>query len=129
MLKNFGIKSKNVAIVYLSMLASGMLFFLPIRTLYLEANLFSITNVSIIFAVEAIGIAIFEMPTGAIADLFGRKKTLVLSNLIHLLSLLILYIGGSMPMFIFYAIIHSFARSLSSGTEEALIYDTLKKQK
>ncbi len=122
----FGVKSKNIIIVYSSMLMSGLLFFLPVLAIYFEKNLFSVTNVAIIFAVEAIAITVFEMPTGAIADLFGRKRTIIFANMIRLLALVFLYIGGSMTMFIIYAIINSFARSLNSGTDNALIYDTLK---
>ena len=128
MFNKLGIKSKNIAVIYSSMLIGGLLFFLPILALYFEKNLFSVTNVAIIFAVEAIAFAVFEMPTGAIADLFGRKKTIISANIISILALVFLYIGGSMIMFILYAIINSFARSLTSGTDSALIYDTLKEE-
>ncbi len=123
------IKSKNIVLLYSSTLIGGLLFFLPVLALYFEKSLFSVTNVAIIFAVEAMAFAVFEMPTGAIADLFGRKKAIISANFIHLLSLVFLYIGESMVMFIFYAIINSFARSLMSGTDSAMIYDTLKDEK
>ncbi len=129
MFNKANIKSKNIIFIYISMLFGGLLFFLPILALYFEKNLFSITNVAIIFAVEAIAFTVFEMPTGAIADLFGRKRTIIFANIISLLALVFLYIGGSMIMFILYAIINSLARSLSSGTDSALIYDTLKEEK
>ena len=41
----------------------GFLFFLPVLALYFEQSLFSIKNVAIIFAIEAISVAIFEIPT------------------------------------------------------------------
>lgn len=127
--KDYDFKSKNIVLSFYSMLIGGILFFLPILALYYEESLFNVTNVAIIFAIEAIGFAIFEIPTGAIADLFGRKKTLILANLTSLFALGFLYVGGSMLMFILYAFINSFARSLSSGTDTALIYDTLKEEK
>lgn len=125
---NFGLKSKNIQIVYSSSIIGGLLFFLPILALYYERSLFSVTNVAIIFSIEAIASAIFEMPTGAIADLFGRKRTIILANITSLVALVFLYIGGDMIIFILYAIINSLARSLSSGTDSALIYDTLKQE-
>ena len=73
---NFGIKSKNIRLMYASTFISGMLFFLPILALYFEKNLFTITNVALIFSIEAIAVTLLEVPTGAIADLFGRKKHL-----------------------------------------------------
>jgi len=114
--------------MYITSIVGGMLFFLPIIALYLEKSLFNITNVAIIFGIEAIALAIFEIPTGAIADLFGRKRTIVLAYLITIFAMVFLYIGGSMLMFILFAILNSLARSLHSGSDSALIYDTLNEE-
>jgi len=120
------LKSKNIILMYMIQLIGGLLFFLPIIALYLEKSLFSVTNVAIIFAVEAIGMVIFEVPTGSIADLFGRKKSLILANISALIGFTFLYIGGNMPMFILFAIFNALAHSLASGADQAMIYDTLK---
>jgi MFS family permease len=45
-----------------------------------------------------------------------------------IIAISFLYIGGSMTMFILYAVLNAFARGLSSGTDSALIYDTLKEE-
>ena len=119
-------KSKNIKLMYWIQVIGGLMFFLPIIALYLEQGLFTITNVAIVFAVEAIAMALFEVPTGAIADLFGRKRTITLASVFVLGGLVFLYIGGSMFFFILFALFNAFGRSLSSGTENALIYDTLK---
>lgn len=123
-----GLRSKNIFLVYASLIVGGMLFFLPILALYFEESLFTATNVALIFSIEAIAMVIFEVPTGAVADLFGRKKTLVLANFVVLLAVTFLYIGGSMLMFILFAIFNSFARALASGTYNAFLYDTLKEE-
>lgn len=126
MLKKMGIKSRNIPIIFLTEVIGGMLFFLPILALYFEKSLFSVTNVAIIFAVEAICIALFEIPTGAITDLFGRKKSIILAHIFILAALVFLAIGGSMIVFIVYAILIAFTQSLTSGTYSAFVYDTLK---
>lgn len=127
-LKKAGIKSKNIPLMYANTIIGGMLFFLPILALYFEESLFSATNVAIIFAVEAFCMVLFEVPTGAIADLFGRKKTIVFSHLFDLIALIFLAVGGSMAMFICFGIFSALSRSLLSGTETAIIYDTLKEE-
>ena len=91
--------------------------------------LFSITNVALIFAIEAIAMVIFEIPTGAVADLFGRKKTIFVAHTFAMLGIYVLYIGGSIQVFTIAVLIIALARSLSSGTSNALIYDTLKEEK
>ena len=95
-LDKYNLKSKNILLMYVIHVISGLMFFIPIIALYLEKDLFTITNVAIIFAVEAIAMTIFEMPTGAIADLFGRKKTLIFSSIICLLGLVFLYIHSKL---------------------------------
>ncbi len=126
MIKKMGIKSRNIPIIFMTEIIGGLLFFLPILALYFEKSLFSVTNVAIIFAVEAICIALFEIPTGAITDLFGRKKSIILAHIFMLVALAFLAIGGSMIIFIIYAILSAFAQSLTSGTYSAFVYDTLK---
>ena len=128
-INKLGLNSRNIFLVYASSIAGGMLFFLPILALYFEESLFTATNVALIFAIEALAMVIFEIPTGAIADLFGRKKTLVMANFVVLIAVLFLYIGGSMLMFVLFAIFNSFARALASGTYSAFLYDTLKEEK
>lgn len=111
--------------MYAITVSGGGLFFLPVLALYFEKELFTATNVAIIFAIEAFASVLFEVPTGAIADLFGRKRTIIAAHIVTLCALVFLYIGGSMLMFIVYAILNAFARSLTSGTDNAIIYDSL----
>jgi MFS family permease len=123
------LKSRNIDIIFIKSLIGGLMFFLPILALYYEKTLFSLINVAIILAVNEICLVIFEVPTGSIADLFGRRKTIIVSRILKLFALIFLFIGGNMFMFIIYAIINSLAKSLNSGTGEALLYDTLKNEK
>jgi len=114
--------------MYATTVIGGMLFFLPVIALYYEETLFSVTNVALIFAIEYFASVIFEVPTGAIADLFGRRKTIILDHIITLIALVFLFIGGSMTMFILYAVFNALAMSLNSGTDSAIIYDSLKEE-
>jgi len=123
---DFGIKSRNLKVLFLSFFLAGTLFFLPIIALYFKESLFTLTNVAIIFSVLATSTMIFEVPSGVISDLFGRRNTMIASYLILLLSIFFLYFGSNMLMFCIFAVLKALSRSLSSGTDKALIYDTLK---
>ncbi|MBT3406263.1 MFS transporter [Candidatus Woesearchaeota archaeon] len=127
--RKFKIKSRNIALVGIIEFIIGFTFFIPILALYIEKELFSVTNVALIFTVQAITAAILEIPTGAIADLFGRKKTYLLANLIFTSGIVFLYIGGSMAMFVIFAILTAAGAALVSGTDSSIIYDTLKQEK
>ncbi|MBU0459367.1 MAG: MFS transporter [Nanoarchaeota archaeon] len=125
----YKIKSKNIEIMALVHLIWGLLFFLPILALYMEEHLFSVMNVALIFAISSVATIIFEIPTGAISDLFGRKNTYLAAGFFAVISIVFLYIGGEMIFFVLYAIFNALGRSLASGTDEAIIYDTLAEEK
>jgi MFS family permease len=117
--------SRNVWIVYIFNVLKGMMFFLPIYTLYVQHELFTAVNVALIISAQTFFGMIFEIPTGAIADLFGRKNTLILSGFISLIALIFLCIGGSIWMFLLFAVMSALSGSLISGTDTALLFDSL----
>ena len=122
------IKSHNILILNSITFLHGLMFFFPILSLYLQQSLFTVANVALIFSIQSISSAIFEVPTGAIADLFGRKKTIILSTLVYILGLVSLYIGGGMMMFAAFAVLSALSGALYSGTDTAIMYDTLKNE-
>ncbi|MFZ2978577.1 MAG: MFS transporter, partial [Candidatus Magasanikiibacteriota bacterium] len=124
----YGIKSNNIILLCIIHFLQGLMFFLPILALYYQKTLFSAQNVALIFAIEAICSAIFEVPTGAIADLFGKKKTMIVAYSIDIIAFIILWIGDSMAMFVIYAILTALAHALNNGPETAIMYDTLKQE-
>jgi MFS family permease len=73
--------------------------------------------------------AIFEVPTGIISDLVGRKKTVILGAVNSLLCLIFYAIGGSYFVLFTGAILQGLSRAFYSGNNDALLYDTLKENK
>lgn len=74
----------------------------------------------------ALWVMLLEVPTGVIADKFGRKYSLVLGGIIVIMAAL-LY--GSVPrfeVFLLAEFLFALAIALQSGADEALLYDTLK---
>jgi MFS family permease len=119
-------RTKNISILNGLKFLEGLVFFLPVLALYFEQELFSLTNVALIFAVGALAQTIMEVPTGAIADLFGRRNSYILSKISGIVALVFLFVGGNLWMFLAYAVVDAFAKSLKSGTDTAIMYDSLK---
>lgn len=70
--------------------------------------------------------AVFEVPTGAFADKFGRKKSIILGCFSVAFAA---FIYGSIPniyVFMFGEVLWALGLSFISGADEAIIYDTLK---
>lgn len=119
---------RNLWWFYLTSFLSGLIFIIPIWVLF-ERRILSLAQMALIEAV-ATGLTMFlELPTGALADLFGRKTTagigLVLQGLGNV------YSGfATEPMqFIVGFLVSSVGVALLSGANDALLYDTLKELK
>lgn len=66
-----------------------------------------------------------EVPSGLMADVLGRKKTLVASQLLFGLSALAMIASRSLPGVCLALGLDALGYNLSSGTREALTYDSL----
>jgi len=67
----------------------------------------------------------FEIPTGAVADFFGRKWSLVLAAVITASACVIYTIGPRWEVFLVGEVIFALGYTLVSGADEALLYDSL----
>lgn len=80
-------------------------------------------------AVILLSEVIFQIPTGAFADIFGKKSTLIIGNILQALGTLIL---GFMPSFTsmwIFAILLGIGTAFLSGTHSALMYNMMLEQK
>lgn len=79
-----------------------------------------------ILSIAMISSAIFEFPTGLIADKIGRKNTVILGCLNSLIYAIILATTQSYTGLIIAAIFEGLEIAFFSGNNQAFIYDTLK---
>jgi MFS family permease len=71
-------------------------------------------------------IFLFEVPAGILSDRTTRKRTLMLSYGINSLAIFVYTLYPSFWVFMCGEILWALAAALSSGTQSAFIYDTLK---
>ncbi len=110
-------------------------FYYPVFTLlFLDFGL-SLSQFAILNSVWALTIVLFEIPLGGLADTIGRRKIVILSAIllnIELLVWLFAPIHGGDTLFMFFLvnrIISGLCEAASSGADEALVYNSLKKAK
>ena len=89
---------------------------------------FTLAQVGIAEGVFHVASMLFEIPTGIIADVFGRKRTLALSGIAGTVSCV--FMGfGSWEGWIYLGMVFSALNfNLASGTEEAILYDSLMQE-
>lgn len=101
-------------------------FILPILILYGLDRGLTLSELSLIAAVGSVISFVLEIPSGAIADRFGHRRTLVLSMLGQALSML-LYLGGSFWWILFGTATYFGFGCLMTGTAEAFFFERLQK--
>lgn len=89
-------------------------------------DLFQVMLVNLSFMV---GNFIFEIPTGAYADYFGRRKSVILSCIFATLALSIYFISSNIWFFILAELTAALAYTFVSGALDAWVIDSLEKRK
>jgi MFS family permease len=72
---------------------------------------------------------LLEVPTGAVADYFGRKTSLITSAVFVLAAVIVFSLYPSIYLFILGEFLWAVSVALLSGADQALVYDSLKKIK
>jgi MFS family permease len=101
-------------------------FFEPFILLIFRANGLTFLQIGILYSVRDIAINILEVPTGVLADSFGRRKAMVSGFLSYILSFLILYFFQNYWILILAMILFGCGEAFRSGTHKALILEYLK---
>jgi len=106
-------------------------FYYPVFTiLFLDYGL-SLEQFSLLNTVWALTIVLAEVPSGALADLLGRKRLLVATALLMVLEMSLLAFvplaNGTVVFSAFFMnrVLSGLAEAMASGADEALAYDTL----
>jgi len=101
-------------------------FFDAFFIIFLVDKGISYTEIGILYSIREIFINIFEIPSGIIADAFGRKYSLMLSFVAYIISFIIFYLANDFWLFAFAFIIYGVGEAFRSGTHKGMIMDYLK---
>jgi MFS family permease len=113
-------------------LLKGVLWFMvamPIIVLFFQEHGLSLTEVMLLQAIYSLSVAVFEIPSGYIADIFGRKQTIVFSTIFSFIGYLVFSFYGGFYAFAIAQVLVGIGGSLMSGSDSAIIYDTLLETK
>lgn len=118
--------NRNAALILAHGLFLNMLFVLPVLVLYYRDALgLGFREFMIGEAVFATTMILMEVPSGWLSDVWTRRKTMILGTLFHIVGFTILWQADSFAMTILSQAVIGVAVSLFSGTNSALLYDSL----
>jgi MFS family permease len=121
-----GVK-RNISIYYWYSTFTNLLILGPVLTLFLLGRGLNFTQIMALQSIAAITITIMEVPTGAVGDLLGRKYSVMLGSLCMFVSTIFYAFGHNFFWFALAEITFSIGMCFKSGSDTALLYDTLKK--
>jgi MFS family permease len=98
---------------------------MPIIVIFFQENGLSLKEVMILQGVYSLMVALMEIPSGYLADVFGRKHTLTLGAILAFIGFLILSLSFTFWPFFIGEIILGIGASFISGADSALLYDSL----
>jgi MFS family permease len=109
-------------------------FYYPIFTiLFLDFGL-TLEQFALLNAAWAAAIVLLEVPSGALADTFGRRNLLVVTGVLMVIEIALLCFvplgnaGLLFTVFLVNRVLSGAAEAAASGADEAIAYDTLKKE-
>jgi MFS family permease len=123
------IYESNIWKFYLFKIVSAMELTISIFVLFLLTNNLSMTQVMTLETIFIAIVLLLEVPSGAFADVFGRKLSVALAMLCASIGFVIFGFGADYWTFLIAQIFIAFAWALTSGADSALLYDSLKEIK
>lgn len=98
----------------------------PLIVLLMRARDVELPIIGLLFALYSAVVIVLELPTGSLADVVGRRGTLILSRLLLVVGLIVFAVASDPLGFGVAIVISAVARALQSGPLEAWYVDTVR---
>jgi MFS family permease len=115
----------NVKLFYVYSAICGLFFIVPIWVAF-ERKFLSFSEMALLEALGTIILVILQLPTGALADLIGRKNTMILGWGVTGMGWIMTGFCSNLTQFIIAYSITNLGIAMYQGADTALVYDTLK---
>ena len=118
--------ARNIPLYYLFQFVRGFHFWLPIWFIFLQSQHgLSYVQIGLMEVLFGIATILAEVPTGAVADRFGRRVALGMGTL-GFAAATVLFATLNFPSLIVGHLFMAITRTLMSGSDEALLFDSLR---
>ena len=122
-----GVKTlSSIRRYYLFQFFHNIAFFSPVIVLFWQANGLSMTQIMLLQSIYSLGIVILELPTGAFADYFGKKKSLMIGSLLWTIGLIGYGFSHTFWQFAIGELMVGVGSAFISGADRAYIHELLK---
>ena len=102
------------------------ILWVPIWVVFLQRKGLSLTQVGLLEGVAWTITAFLEVPTGAIADRWGRKASIAVGASLYAIAMFLILAEALSPAFLLGYALWNSSTAFVSGADSALLYDSLK---
>ena len=116
---------KNIPKLYIIQAFRWFLLLMPVFVLFYEENGLDLQDVFIVQAFYSVCVILFEVPSGYFADRLGRKRSILIGACFAAAGFTTYAFSYSLGEFLFVQFLLAIGASFVSGSDTALLYDTL----
>jgi MFS family permease len=118
--------NKNISRLYLIKVSKWFNIVMPVVVLFYQDNGMGMQKIFILKAIYSIAIVTMEVPSGWMADVWGRKKTLLIGSFLGAAGFLIYSFSFGFWAFVAAEIVLGIGQAFVSGADSAMLFDSLK---
>jgi MFS family permease len=117
---------RNIQIYYISEICRAALLFQTAIWFGYESQFLSGDKIAFYGALILIFDVLFQVPTGAFADIFGKKLAIIIGNVFTFIAAIILGVFPSELAMILFCMFYGIGNAFVGGTYSAFLYNMLK---
>lgn len=103
-------------------------FFEPYLLIYLIGLGYDLFTIGVLIAIREAIVYVFEVPSGVIADHYGKKRELMLCFLFYIVSFVFFFIGSNLYMIGLGMVFFGLGEAFRSGSHKAMILSYLEQK-
>lgn len=120
--------TKNIRKYYLFQFFNSLAFFSPVIVLFWQSHGLTMTQIMLLQSIYSIGVVILELPTGAYADYFGKRKSLILGALFWTIGFTWYGFSTNFWQFAIGELLAGVGSAFISGADRAYIHELLREE-
>lgn len=118
----------NIPRLYMIKTAKWFSLIMPIIVLFYQDNGMSMTEIFWLKSIYSLGMLVWEIPSGYLGDVWGRKKTLIAGSILTTLGFSIYCFAYGFWHLAIAEFILGIGQSFISGADSAMLFDSMKAQ-
>ncbi|MGL4491423.1 MAG: MFS transporter, partial [Tannerellaceae bacterium] len=115
---------QNILALYAIKLSKWFSLVIPVIVLFYEKNGLTLQDIFMLKSVYSIAAVALEIPSGYLADVWGKKKCLLTGSILFFIGYLVYALTGSFQAFLVAEVLLGIGQTLVNGADSALLYDT-----